>query len=433
MTPRTLKRTIVICATGALLLTPLMGQGRGGTTTGSTGNTGGTGSTGATGTTGGTIGTGSIGTPTTGRTNTNTNNTNTNTTSTTPAYQQPLFVSGRVVLEDGTPPSQPAVIERICLGNPHAEGYTDTHGYFMIQLGNEAGVFQDASESFGSSPMGMPGMGGQSSAGVPSTNTSTRGLNSDNPYMNCDLRAKLPGYRSQSVSLANRRPMDDPNIGNILLHREGADEGTTVSASSLAAPKDARKAFTKAQELRKKHKIDDAADELAKATQIYPAYAEAWFELGLIQASRGQTADARQSFEQAIKGDPKFVNPYVEMSVMEMRAKRWPELAALTAKAIKLDSFDYPQLYLFNGVANYNEKDFDSAEKSVREALRLDTRHVFPDSERLMGLVLIQKQNYTDAAEHLRAYLRVAPESDESAAVRKQVTLLEGAIAANKH
>lgn len=433
MTPRLVVRAITTIAAGALLLSPALAQTKGGSTGPATGSTGASGGAGA-----GGIGTGNTGTigntnGSTGRTTIPNGNTN---PSSTPTFRQPMFISGKVALEDGGPLPQPAVIERICLGNPHAEGYTDTRGNFMIELGNEAGVFQDASESpTASSTPGMPpGMasGGGSMIPAGGTSLSRGGMATDNPYMNCDLRAKLAGFRSQSVSLADRRPMDDPNIGTILLHREGADEGTTISATTLAAPKNARKAFQKGQDARKKHKVDDAADNFARATQLYPAFAEAWFNLGLIQADRRQIDDARHSFEQAIKGDPKFVNPYVELSVMELNAKRWPELSALTTRAIKLDPFDYPQIYLFDAVADFNQKNYGEAVKSIKEAERLDTRHAFPDVQRLYGLVLIQKHDYAGAAEHLRTYLKLAPDSPENAAVTKEITQLEGAVAANK-
>jgi len=432
MTPRIVVRAITVFAAGALLLSPAFAQTKGGNTgTGTTGNTGNTGSTGNTGTIGNTGNTGSLGgtTNTPGRTTNPTNPTN------QPTYQQPIMISGRVVVEDGTPPPEPAVIERVCFGNAHAEGYTDSHGNFMIQLGNDTGVFQDASESAGpGSMMGVPTPMGTAGPATPGTLGTTGRMSGsvDNPYSNCELRAKLSGYRSQTVSLATRRPMDDPNIGTILLHREGPDEGTTVSKTSLLAPKAARKAFTKGQDARKKKKIDDAADDYARAVQLYPEYAEAWFELGLIQVGRMQVSDARHSFEQAIQGDPKFVNPYVELSIIQMNAKQWPQLADLSAKAIKLDPFDYPQLYLFNAVADYNTRDYDSAEKSVREALRLDTRHAFPDNERLMGLVLMQKHEYADAAEHLKAYLKIATDSQETELVKKELAQLEGALAQNK-
>ena len=53
---------------------------------------------------------------------------------------------------------------------------------------------------------------------------------------------------------------------------------------------------------------------------------------------------------------------------------RWREL---TDTVVKLDSFDYPQAYFLNALSNYYLKNIDAAEKSAREAVRLDTRKQF--------------------------------------------------------
>src|SRR5438445_8745437 len=63
-----------------------------------------------------------------------------------PDQQRPIFLSGKVMVDDGTPGDQ-AVIERVCNGNPRAEGYADSKGRFSFQLGQNQGVMQDASMS----------------------------------------------------------------------------------------------------------------------------------------------------------------------------------------------------------------------------------------------------------------------------------------------
>lgn len=245
-------------------------------------------------------------------------------------------------------------------------------------------------------------------------------------YMNCDLRARLSGYRSQSVSLAMRRPMDDPNIGVILVHRQSTgEEGTTVSAISLAAPKDARKAFDKARDSFKKNKVDDAAKNYQKAVDLYPKYATAWYELGRIHAAQGRPDDARKAFESARESDPKYVEPYIQIALLASKNMQWREVADLTDRAIKLDAFDYPQAFFFNAVANYNLKNVDAAEKSAREAERLDTRHQFPQASHLLGVILAQRQDYTGAAEHMRSYLKLAPNAADADNVRKQLDQVE--------
>ena len=76
-----------------------------------------------------------------------------------------------------------------------------------------------------------------------------------NHFLPTPLRARLAGYRSQTISLANRRPMDPPDVGTILLHRLGASEGSTISAVSLRAPKDAKKAYDKGLDALKKNDL----------------------------------------------------------------------------------------------------------------------------------------------------------------------------------
>ena len=76
-------------------------------------------------------------------------------------------------------------------------------------------------------------------------------------------------------------------------------------------------------------------------------------------------------------------------------------------------------------MAHYNLKQVDAAEKSVREAERLDTRHEYPDSEHLLGVILAQRKDFAGAAEHLRAYLQYRPNASDAEAVREQLAQIE--------
>src|SRR5262249_60191620 len=109
----------------------------------------------------------------------------------------------------------------------------------------------------------------------------------------------------------------------------------------------------------------------------------------------------------------------------EVRAQRWKEAANVTDQIIKLDSFDYPQAYLFNAVAKYNLQDVEGAEKSARQAEKLDTRHIFPKSVHLLGVILAQRQDYTGAAQKFREYLKLAPNASDAATVRTQLDQIE--------
>ena len=345
-----------------------------------------------------------------------------------PEMQRPIFLSGKVVLDDGTPPPETVVIERVCNGSPRPEAYTDSKGRFSFELGKNQAMFADASvPTMG----GMDGMGGMSGSGrsnpsgMGGSGMSGRGGIGERDLMGCDLRAVLPGYRSEMVSLANHRAFDNPDVGTILLHRLGNVEGRVISATSLNAPKDARKAFEKGQDLVRKKKLDEAAQSFQKAVDAYPKYAAAWYELGHLQEQQGHPDDARKSYQQSIAADGKYLNPHLQLSLIAARQNNWQDLADSTAKAIKLDPFDYPQAYFYNAVANYNLKNIDAAEKSAREAQKLDGKHQFPKVDQLLGIILADRQDYAGAAEQMRSYLKFAPSAQDAPTVRNQLTELE--------
>jgi len=413
MTSKVWVRAITIVAGSGLLIGSALGQSKGTPTT----------------PTGTGTGTGTTGTGTTGTTRPTTTTTPTTPTQPSVSVPQPIYVSGRVMLEDGTAPPEPVVIQTVCNGNPHSEGYTDAKGYFSIELGSRnSAMIQDASE-FGS----FTGMRSSASTNATSSNTALGGGmdGGERKYMGCDLQAKLTGYRSQAVALAGRRSMDDPNVGTILLHRTGpAEEGKTVSMVSLAAPKDAKKAYDKAIDALKKKKFSDAQTNLEKAVEAYPKYASAWYELGMLQTGQGKADMARKYFETAIENDPKFIQPYLQLSLLALQSQKWQELADLTSKTVKLDPFSYPQEYFLNSVANYNMQKFDAAEKSALEAERLDTRHQYPKNSHLLGMILAMKKDYVGAKERLKTYLEFAPNSEDAPRVRSQLAEVEKITAA---
>lgn len=405
MTPRVTGILVVFGVAGALCLPAALGQTTGaGTGTGTVGGSTGTGAGRGTITTNpGTVPSNTI--PSTG------------TGTQPPPVAMPVYLTGKVTLEDGSPPPDLVTIERVCNAVTHNAGYADAHGNFSIELGNEQGVFQDATDGVGAGTRGGGGSAGR-------TTTATERM-----LQNCELRGKLTGYRSQSIMLAGRRVMDDPNVGTILLHKEGPSEGNMVSATSLNAPKSAQRLYDKGVELAKKEKFGDAIASFQKAIEAYPAYAAAWTELGRVMVAGGQIAEGRFAFESAIKLDPKFVNPYLELSLVAYTAQQWPELSGLTARAMRLDPFDFPQLFLLNGVAHYELRETDAAERSVKEAERLDTQHRFPETAHLHGLIFAQRGEYATACDLLRTYLKTVPNADDAGTVRGQLAQYEKARA----
>jgi tetratricopeptide (TPR) repeat protein len=346
-----------------------------------------------------------------------------------PDQQRPVFISGKVQLDDGTPPPDSVVIERLCNGIARPEAYTDSKGRFSFQLGQNRGMMADASVS--SAADNVFGGGGAGMGGIGSSGGSRGGMNnpmggiSERDLMGCEIRAVLAGFRSEAVNLSGRRAFDNPDIGTIILRRLANVEGTTISATSLNAPKDARKAYEKGRDLLKKKKGEDARKEFEKAVAAYPKYAVAWYELGQLQQQQNQTEEARNSYAQALAADAKFVSPYLQLATLAAKENKWQDVADTTDRALKLNPVDFPQAFFYNSVANYNLKKFDAAEKSAREAVKLDTMHRIPKASHLLGVILAEKQDFSGAAEQMKNYLKFSPTGQDAELVKKQLGELE--------
>ena len=106
----------------------------------------------------------------------------------------PTFLSGKVVVDDGTPLTDAALIQSICKGRIRAEGYTDRKGAFSVDLNSNARQMVVTAE--------------ENDSGIPAAVTAPRsGSNAGIAHRDmrdCDLQAVLPGFTSQSVELASK-------------------------------------------------------------------------------------------------------------------------------------------------------------------------------------------------------------------------------------
>jgi tetratricopeptide (TPR) repeat protein len=359
------------------------------------------------------------------------------------------YLTGRVILEDGRPPEERVDIVTTCNGQPYVAARTDKMGTFSFRLGAAGNrALQDASVGSADGSFGRPSMsmgplptngeaqtattGSQQSAatdtaaqsGAPVVSGPRPGGN-ERALVRCDMQAKLPGYRSASISLANRKPMDNPDLGTIVLHRLAPVEGQLVSVTALAAPKDARKAFENGRQAVKANRPEDARKDFEKATALYPRYAAAWCELGKLRIEGRQLEEAGRLFETAIRADPKYLDPYLQLAALQAVARQWPQLVQTTAAALRLDAHDYPQAYYLNALANFNIQNTDAAENSAREAERLDPRHRFPGSWQVLARILEIRRQFVEAAAQMREYLRLAPRAPDAAAVRTRLAEIE--------
>ncbi len=330
-------------------------------------------------------------------------------------------------MDDGSKPNVDTRIERVCGGNARLEGHTDTKGQFSFQVGQNAMLDTDAAD-----PM-SGGYGNAGAMGSSTRRTSGAGNNAQSAALwGCELRAAYPGYRSETVDLSRYRSDGDldTNIGTIIMHRLGSTPAGTISVADALVPKQARKAYDKGVQLASKGNFEEAEKRLKEATGAYPKYATAWFSLGELQQKRGNSADATKSYQAAVAADARYAEAYDRLALLSAQQAQWEATAQYSEQAITLDAADYPSSLWYNAVANVQLKKPAEAEKSVRELLRNDKAHRFPEAENMYGQLLLNRGENGEAAEHLRAYLAIAPNAKGAAAAKQLLAKLDGTRAA---
>ncbi len=333
--------------------------------------------------------------------------------------ERAIFFSGEVALEGGSIPPDPVLIQRVCKGSAQGETWTDSKGRFSfkVSIGGSETSTADAAQPPARDPELSRPIGNSTYYSNPITSA----------LRDCEVQAVLAGFWSDRVSIAVKNTLDDTRIGLIVLHPMSHDQALTVSATTLAAPKNARKAYDKGMLAIRERRWDAAVDELTKAVTAYPKFAAAWFELGLLRQSRNDAAGAVAAWKEALNCDPRYVKPYEGLAAVAERQQNWADLEKYSNDWMQLTPEGFPAAYLYGAIAKANLNKVEEAELAARQGLRLDKERKIPRLSYVLGLILMRKHEYGESAKCLRTYLELAPNAKDAAVVRQELTRIEAA------
>jgi Flp pilus assembly protein TadD len=333
------------------------------------------------------------------------------------AVPRSLYLSGTVVMDDGSPLPGSADVQAVCGAVKRTVAHSGYGGTFRFQwFGSAAAAAGGASES-----AWAPG-GSVSPAGV--RMGAYRDMYS---AADCELQAEFPGYESSRADLHDLGGQNVAEVGPIVMHRIGSGEGNMVSVLSLKAPKAAKDLLAKGMTLARAHKLAEAQASFEKALAIYPEYVDAWVSLGKVQWLTGQREAARASFLKALNLDNKVVDTWQQLGYLACEQSQWEDAARYLNEAVRLDPVSSPIAWYFSAVANYSLGRFDLAERSIRAEMKLDgAENARPYY--LLGLVLIARHDLQGGVDALRNYIAFSPKNADLTSVTKQLSRLENEI-----
>jgi tetratricopeptide (TPR) repeat protein len=309
-----------------------------------------------------------------------------------------FVVHGSVTLPDGVVPTRMVRLERVCGGRSLGLTFADSKGQYRFDLGI---LYTDSN----------PAAGGSSA----------------DTFADCSIRAALEGYHAETISLGPLVKKRNSSLPKLVLQVVGKDHDAIVSATDAGVSKNAKKEYDKALDLVAKMKFHEAIGGMEKAVSEDPKFATAWLSLGVLQMDQKDSEGAIGSYARAISADGKFAPPYIEEAVIESAADQWDKAIEHTNQAISLDPDSFPSAYYLNTMANIRLKKTDAALKSAAEGIRVDQDHLYPELQYMQGILLINKGDLQGGRTQLESYLTIAPNGDNAANARQQLTALSAA------
>ena len=149
--------------------------------------------------------------------------------------QQPVYMSGKVILAGGGTTTEPVAIQTVCSDRKRMETHTDSQGNFSFEVKTR------------------PELMGQQTADLSNFGGGTFSKNTGGSWRDCELQAILVGFTSEPVPFSRvMSTFQTTDFGKITLRPIGNGEGSVLSVTSLAAPDAAKKAMEKARNQGKK-------------------------------------------------------------------------------------------------------------------------------------------------------------------------------------
>ena len=200
-----------------------------------------------------------------------------------------------------------------------------------------------------------------------------------------------------------------------------------VSASELQVPIKARKELDKANEAISRQEWSKAIESLNKAIAIYPQYASAYNNLGVVYAHMNDVVREQQALEKAVSLDDHFSAACQNLVKVYLRQRAYPQAETLLGKGLNVDPNNGQYLMLMADV-QYMEGHYDAAIATAQKVHALPNDHP-ATAHYIAGKAYEQEHRSQDALAEFQMFLKEEPTGPRADHVRSDITKMQGPAA----
>jgi len=232
-----------------------------------------------------------------------------------------------------------------------------------------------------------------------------------------DIAVEETGYEEVQVSAQ----LDGPSSKLVMYLR--SKSGTirqsdyTVSVRELKIPGKARNELRKGLERLAKNDPAGSLSHFKKATQAFPGYFEAFYNMGVAEMKLGHTEEATKAFQMAIDlSGGRYAWAEFGFGNLLCEQGKPGEAEKIIRRGLEAED-GAPEGHVSLGNALMRLNRLDEAEKSAQEALLRSPN--FADAYLLLSNVAASKGDYRAELQDLHTYLKLRPNGPASDRVRQ--------------
>lgn len=203
----------------------------------------------------------------------------------------------------------------------------------------------------------------------------------------------------------------------------GKASGATVSAADLKVPKKASKEFDKATQLIAKQDWQAAIDQLNKTLAIYPDYAQAYNNLGVVYAHLGDANKEREALQKAVAANNHFGPALVNLARLEIKEQNFAAAEGHLNQATAIDPTDTRSLTLLAQVQLLDHH----YQEAIASAVKVHS--MSHDSDAMVHYIAARAwerlNRLADAVTELKLFLTEEPSGDRANAARQEMAAIE--------
>ena len=194
---------------------------------------------------------------------------------------------------------------------------------------------------------------------------------------------------------------------------------TSTSVADLKIPKRAAKEFDKANRAMGQQDWKAASVSLQRAIGIYPQFAAAYNNLGVVDARLGDRTKEAKDLQRAIAIDSRYVDAYVNLARMDIAEGNFSDAETTLRKANSLSSEDGVILVL-RTYAEFMNHHLDDAVNDCKKVHALNNvPHAF--AHWTAAFALEQENQIAEAGVEFRAFVSEEASGERADAARKEL------------